>query len=141
MTTNWIRMKSDEKDVAQLGGDDLEVRIRRATTNRFPKDQHLVLDSDMRLTQWLTVDIMDVLQSGFAYFSRVQDKIANDCAGFVVVVCCNPRRLRRKSGPNCAIHERLDTGGGSGHSIGREQLAIGISHDHHISVDLVENPF
>ncbi len=134
-------MKSNEKDVAQLRGDDLEARIRRATTNWFSKDQHLVLNSDMQLTQWLTVDIMDVLQSGFAYFSRVQDKIANDCAGFVVVVCCNPTRLKRKTGPDRAIHEQLDTGGGSGHLIGREQLTIGIPHDHHISVDLVENAF
>ncbi len=141
MTTNWIRMKRNEKDVAQLRGDDLEARIGRATMNWFPKDQHLLLDSDVRLTQWLTVDILDVLQSGFAYLSRVQDKIANDCAGGVVVVCCNPMKLRRKTGPDRAIHEQLDTGGGSGHSIGREQLAIGIPHDHHISVNLVENLF
>ena len=134
-------MKSDEKDVVQLRGNNLEVRIRCATTNRFPKDQHLFLDNDVRLTQWLMVDIMDVLQSGFAYFSRVQDKIANDCADGVVVVCCNPTRLRREAGPDRAIHEQLDTGGGSGHSIGREQLAIGIPHNHHISVNLVENPF
>ncbi len=124
----------------QLRGDNLEVRIRRATTNRFPKDQHLFLDNDMRLAQWLTVDLMDVLQSGFAYFSRVQDKITNDCADGVVALCCNPTRLRRKAGPDRVIHKRLDTAGGSGHSIGREQLAIGIPHDHHISLNLVKNP-
>ena len=61
MPSDWVRMKSDEKDVAQLRGNDLEARIRRATTNRFPKDQHLSLNNDMRLTQWLTVDVMDVL--------------------------------------------------------------------------------
>ena len=105
MTTDWIRMKSEEKDVAQLHGDDLEARIRRATTNWFPKDQHLFLDSDMRLMQWLMVDTMDVLQSGFAYFSRVQDKIADDCADGVVVVCCNPTRLRRKACSDHTIHE------------------------------------
>jgi hypothetical protein len=134
-------MKSDEKDVAQLRGNDLEARIRRATTNRFPKDQHLSLNNDMRLTQWLTVDVMDFLESGFAYFSRVQDKLTDDCADGVVVVCCNPTRLRWEACPDRAIHKRLDSGGGSGHSIGREQLAIGIPHNHHIRVNLVENPF
>ncbi len=83
---------------------------------------------------------MDVLQSGFAYFSRVQDKIVNDCADGVVVVCCNPMKLRRKVGPDHAIHERLDTGGRSGHLIGREQLEIGIPHDYHKSMNLVEIP-
>jgi len=133
-------MKSDEKDVAQLRRDNLEARIRRATTNWFLKDQHLFLDNNIRLTQWLTGDIMDVLQSGFAYFSRVQDKIVNDCADGVIVVCCNPMKLRRKVGPDRAIHERLDTGGRSGHLIGREQLEIGIPHDYHKSMNLVKIP-
>ncbi len=71
MPTDWVGMECNKKDVPQPLGNNLQAQVRRAATDRFPKDQHLFLDDDMRLPQWLTVDVVNVLQSGFAYLARV----------------------------------------------------------------------
>ncbi len=105
MPTNRVGMECDKKDVAQPLGNNLKPRVRSAATDWFPKDQHLLLNDDMRLPQWLTVDVMNVLQRGFAYFTRVYDEITNPRAGSVVLICGHPTIVRGKACPNSTINE------------------------------------
>ncbi len=110
MPTDRVRMECDEKDIAQPLGNNLKPHVGCAATDRFPKDQHLLLNDDMRLLQWLTVNVMNVLQRGFAYITRVYDEITNPRAGGVVLICGHPTIVRGKACPDSTINERLDAG-------------------------------
>ena len=118
MPTDRVGMESDKEDIAQPFGNNLEPRVQRAATDWFPKDQHLLLDDNMRLSQWLTVDVVDVFQRGFAYLTRIYNEIMNPHASGVVLICGHPPIMRGKACPDGAVNEQLDGGGGSGPSVG-----------------------
>jgi hypothetical protein len=105
MSTDWIRMKGNEKDVSQCLRNDLEARVRRAAMNWFPKDQHLVLDHNMRLTQWLMIHMMDVQKTSLANFAWVPDKISNENTGRIFPVSVNPTRMQWEPSADRAVHE------------------------------------
>ena len=60
MATERVNVKRDENDILEFFRNNLKPRVRRRAKNRFPKDQHIVLNADLRSPERHPIIIIDV---------------------------------------------------------------------------------